>query len=217
MRKISAVIFDLDGTLIDTEPMLIEAVKTLIRQRGGSISHEKAEILVLGKSARDIYADIHRSFPGLFASDQEIESGVEEIYIAYCRENDILIPTSVELLRKLAKKFPVAIVSGSHTRTVEEAASHMGVSELLSFCLGADDYPKGKPDPGCFLKAAAMLGIPPEECLVFEDSEAGVAAAKNAGMYCVGLKRPAAPIQDLSLADETCRDLEEFELPCSAD
>jgi beta-phosphoglucomutase-like phosphatase (HAD superfamily) len=52
---------------------------------------------------------------------------------------------------------------------------------------------------------------------VFEDSEAGVAAAKNAGMYCVGLKRPAAPIQDLSLADETCRDLEEFELPCGAD
>jgi beta-phosphoglucomutase-like phosphatase (HAD superfamily) len=217
MKKISAVLFDLDGTLIDTEPMLVDAVRALIETRGGTFSHSQAQELVLGKSARDIYRDIHHSFPGLFTSDNEIESGIEVIYKEYCQANDILIPSSIQLLRKLAGRFPVAIVSGSHTRTVEEAADHMKVRELLAFCLGADDYPRGKPDPGCFLQAASMLDIPPEECLVFEDSEAGVAAAKNAGMYCVGLKRPEAPSQDLSLADEICRDLAEFKLPCLED
>ena len=217
MKKISAVLFDLDGTLIDTEPMLIDAIKTLIENKGGTISRDQAQSLVLGRSARDIYSEIHLSFPGFFASDQEIESGIEEIYIEYCRDNDILIPSSVELLKKLARIFPTAIVSGSHTRTVREAAAYMGVQDLLSLCLGADDYPKGKPDPGCFLKAASILNVPPEECLVFEDSEAGVSAARNAGMHCVGLKRPGAPPQDLSLADEIYTDLADFNLPCLED
>jgi len=213
MRKISAVIFDLDGTLIDTEPMLIDAIEALIEQRGGHLTPAGAQALVLGKSARDIYSDIHRSFPGLFSSDREIESGIEEIYIRYCRENDILIPGSLDLLKKLAELFPVAIVSGSHARTVEEAASRMGVRDLLSFWLGAEDYPRGKPDPGCFLKAASLFQVPPEECLVFEDSEAGVGAAKNAGMYCIGLKRPEAPPQDLTRADEIYSNLGEFKIP----
>lgn len=217
MKKISAIIFDLDGTLIDTEPMLVDATKNLIEQRGGSLSHEEAEEIVLGKSAIDIYREIREAVPGVFNSDQEIESGVEEIYVEYCRHNDIRIPSSIELLKKLARNFPVAIVSGSHTRTVEEAAELMGVREMLAFCLGADDYPRGKPDPVCFLKAASMLEAEPEECLVFEDSEAGVAAAKNAGMYCVGLKRPEAPPQDISLADEILSDLAQFELPCLTD
>ena len=217
MRKISAVLFDLDGTLIDTEPMLIDAIKALIESRGESFSRDKTQELVLGKSARDIYSEIHQTFPGLFISDEEIELGIEEIYKEYCEANDILIPTSIELLKKLARSFPVAIVSGSHTRTVEEAADHMGVRDLLAFCLGADDYPKGKPDPCCFLQAASMLATPPEECLVFEDSKAGVAAAKNAGMHCIGLKRPEAPPQDLSLADEIYADLAEFTLPCLED
>lgn len=217
MRKISAVLFDLDGTLIDTEPMLVDAVRALVINRGGTLSHDNAQKLVLGKSARDIYQEIHQAFPGIFSSDEEIDSGVEVIYKEYCQVNDILIQSSIGLLKKLARIFPVAIVSGSHTRTVKEAAAYMGVKDLLRFCLGADDYPKGKPDPGCFLKAASMLDIPPEECLVFEDSEAGVAAAKNARMYCIGLKRPEAPPQDLSLADEIYADLAEFKLPCIED
>ncbi len=217
MRKISAVLFDLDGTLIDTEPMLIDTIKALIESKGGFIPRDKTQEMVLGKSARDIYREIHQAFPGFFTSDEEIESGIEVMYKEYCEVNDILIPTSIELLKKLARNFPVAIVSGSHTRTVEEAADRMGVRNLLAFCLGADNYPKGKPDPCCFLQASSMLGTQPEECLVFEDSEAGVAAAKNAGMYCIGLKRPEAPPQDLSLADEIYADLAEFRLPCLKD
>ena len=111
MRKISAVLFDLDGTLIDTEPMLIDAIKALIESRGESFARDKTQELVLGKSARDIYSEIHQTFPGLFISDEEIESGIEEIYKEYCEANDILIPTSIELLKKLARSFPVAIVS----------------------------------------------------------------------------------------------------------
>jgi beta-phosphoglucomutase-like phosphatase (HAD superfamily) len=214
MKKISAVLFDLDGTLIDTEPMLVDAVRALVLKRGGSISRENALELVLGKSARDIYQEIHQAFPGIFSSDEEIESGIDVIYQKYCQVNDIFLPSSINLLRKLSQNFPIAIVSGSHTKTVEEAADSMGVKELLAFCLGADDYPIGKPDPGCFLKAASMLDIRPEECLVFEDSKAGVTSAKNAGMYCVGLKRPEAPDQDLSLADEIYEDLADFKLPC---
>ncbi|MFH1965579.1 MAG: HAD family hydrolase, partial [Acidobacteriota bacterium] len=77
MRKISAVLFDLDGTLIDTEPMLVDAVRALVINRGGTLSHDNARELVLGKSARDIYQEIHQAFPGIFSSDEEIDSGVE--------------------------------------------------------------------------------------------------------------------------------------------
>ena len=88
----------------------------------------------------------------------------------------------------------------------------MGVEDVVRLFLGTEDYAEGKPDPACFLLAARMLAVPPESCLVFEDSAAGVIAAKAATMTCVALQRPGRPAQDVSLADEVLSDLADFRL-----
>ena len=88
------------------------------------------------------------------------------------------------------------------------------VGPLLSFSIAAEDYTRGKPDPECFLLAARRLAVPPAQCMVFEDSAAGVRAAKAAGMACVALVREGRPRQDVSAADLVVRDLTDFDPDC---
>jgi beta-phosphoglucomutase-like phosphatase (HAD superfamily) len=104
----------------------------------------------------------------------------------------------------------VAIVSGSPRVDVQDGVELLGIAPLLRFFLGSEDYPRGKPDPAGFLLAAQRLGAAPADCLVFEDSAAGVRAARAAGMRCVALARPGAPAQDLSDADLVLNDLGGF-------
>ena len=115
------------------------------------------------------------------------------------------------MLKKLAESYPVAIVSGSPRRDIEEGIQSMEIEPYIEFYLGSEDYYPGKPDPACYLTAAARFSLPPQKCLVFEDSYAGVRAAKSAGMYCIGLRRPGAPYQDLRSADRILQDLSEFD------
>jgi len=88
----------------------------------------------------------------------------------------------------------------------------LGLRDAVSFSLGAEDYGPGKPDPSCFLMAAERLGVNPEQCVVFEDSAAGVLAAKSAGMSCVALVRPGLPEQDVTSADRVVEDLGDFDI-----
>jgi sugar-phosphatase len=122
----------------------------------------------------------------------------------------VTIPGSADLLKRLAATHPVCIVSGSIRHDIEHAIELMGVGELVAFYLGAEDYGPGKPDPACFLMAAAKLGCEPGECVVFEDSAAGLQAGKAAGMTCVALARPGAPAQDFAAADLVLEDLGHF-------
>ena len=80
---------------------------------------------------------------------------------------------------------PVAIVSGSSRAEIKEALVELGFESQLAFYMGAEDYPEGKPAPDGYLKAARRLNVEPKDCLVFEDSEAGIASARNAGMRVV--------------------------------
>lgn len=114
------------------------------------------------------------------------------------------------LLIQLAQRLPVAIVSGSSRQMVGEWIEELQIGAQVDFFLGCEDYPAGKPDPSCYRIAAKRLGIPPRDCLVFEDSSAGVKAAKAAGMHCVALRRQAARQQDLSAADRIVTDLAEL-------
>jgi sugar-phosphatase len=99
---------------------------------------------------------------------------------------------------------------------VEEAMCLLNTSEIVRFVLGAEDYAPGKPDPSGFLLGAQRLGISPSNCLVFEDSLAGVLAAKRAGMWCVALNRPNAHPQNLSEADWILSDLADFSVQAFA-
>ena len=113
----------------------------------------------------------------------------------------------------MAAKPNIHLFVGEDSYLVEAAARRLGVAPFLSLVLGAEDVEHGKPDPECFLSAAGALGVEPAWCVVFEDSAAGIAAARNAGMFCVAISRPDRPPQDVSAADIVVSDLAEFKYP----
>ncbi|GAB4120871.1 MAG: HAD family hydrolase [Acidobacteriota bacterium] len=204
-------LFDLDGTLLDSEILYIEAVGTAIRQRGGQLDAEGATQLVYGRSWHDIFAEVGRRWPGAWPRIDEMEAAVRSIFMRLEQERDISIPGSVYLLQSLAQHYPVAIVSGSPREDVARCVAHLGIEPCLRFFLGAEDYSPGKPHPAGYLAAARRFGVEPSRCLVFEDSSAGVTAAKAAGMHCVALKRPGAPEQEVGAADVVLSDLSHFD------
>jgi HAD superfamily hydrolase (TIGR01509 family) len=212
MRKIQAFLFDLDGTLLDSEVLYVDAVRSALIERDSFLSPEEAQKLVYGRGWREIYEHTALRFPGAYSSIGEMESVVEEHFERLRCNRDIRIHSSIHLLEELARGYPVAIVSGSPRRTIALCVEQMGIGSKLDFYIGVEEYPKGKPDPACYLMAAEKFGLPPGRCLVFEDSAAGVRSAKAAGMLCVGLQRREAPVQDLSSADLVLSDLSQFRL-----
>jgi len=209
-KMIRAFIFDFDGTLMDTEILWVEAAELYLRDRGSPISHDEAVRIVYGRSWLDVYNSIVGICRDADRSLKEMEAAMREYMVVLREGRDVTIPGSVDLLRNLAREYPVCIVSGSSAIDLEASVDELGIRNHLEFLLAAEDYGPGKPDPTCFLLAAGKLGIPAEECLVFEDSAAGIEGAKRAGMKAVALIRPGLPEQDVSEADLVLPDLSEF-------
>jgi len=211
MRELQAVLFDMDGTLIDSEALWVDAIELALRQRGATLTHADAIRLVYGHAWPDIFRQIERTYPGLYPSRQAMEAVTTPLFREYRSRRDIRIHPSIELLKRLAKQLPVVIVSGSSRARVRETVETLGLGPCLRGYFACEDVPAGKPDPAGFLLAARFLGVPPTSCLVFEDSAAGVTAAKAAGMCCVALRRANAGEQDLSSADLVLDSLGDFD------
>ena len=209
---IRAFFFDLDGTLLDTEVLWVKATRAYLLAHGVACSPEEATALVYGHSWHDVYAEITRRFPRLNSGIERVGAELRDYLQRLRAESDVRIVGSVELLVRLAADHPVAIVSGSPRADIADSVALMGVGAFVRFFLGAEDYAPGKPDPACFLLAARQMHMDPSACLVFEDSAAGVRAAKAAGMACVALARPGAPRQDVAAADLVLDDLAKFDL-----
>ena len=209
---IRAYVFDLDGTLIDTEILWVEAAELLMREKGSPISHEEALDIVYGRSWLDIYEDVQRLCPLLRMPIELLARELERRFVPLRESRDIRIPGSIALLKRLSREHPVAIVSGSYAKDIEHAIELMGVRENVSFFLGTEHVSPGKPDPACYRMAAERFALPPEVCLAFEDSTAGIMAAAGAGMHCIALARPGRPAQDVSRADWVLNDLGAFSI-----
>jgi HAD superfamily hydrolase (TIGR01509 family) len=209
-----AFIFDLDGTLIDSEMLWVAAMVAYLADHGCVTSRKEMMKVVVGHSWFDIYRKVIALAPNLaIVTIQEMAVQLRSYYIKQCENSgSILIDSSVALLKELAKSHPVIIVSGSPHNDVENAVRIMEAEASVKFVLGAEDYPHGKPAPDGFLLGAKKLGVEPKHCVVFEDSSAGVRSAKAAGMYCVALSRPVEHPQDLSPADWILEDLADFSL-----
>lgn len=216
--QIDAFIFDLDGTLVDTELLWADAMSAYLADRHCHCPKDTVLHIVFGHSWIDIYRDITARFPTLSnVSSHIMADGLRDYYLRLREQGDgIIIHSSATLLKALAVQYPVIIVSGSPRKDVEEAAHLIGADTLVRFVLGAEDYFPGKPSPAGFLLGAKRLGLAPSGCLVFEDSHAGVSAAKAAGMWCVAINRPAAHPQDLSAADWILDDLSAFSVEAFA-
>ncbi len=203
-----AALFDLDGTLQDSEIIWVKATRDYVRANGYPMSDEEALDIVYGHSWTNICQGIVRCAPALAPyTPMQMADETRVFYNRIVADTDISIPGSVALFKRLAKTMKVAIVSGSPRTDIAIAIQNLGLEDSISFYIGAEEYGNGKPDPACYLMGAERAGVDPSECVVFEDAAVGLLAAKRAGMYAVALHVAGRPEQDLSAADEILEDL----------
>lgn len=207
---IRAFAFDMDGTLMDSEILWVEAVEEYVRGRGLAISREEAVSVIYGIPWPVVQTNLIARFPVLGESGDRMSDALRPYFLRLKNSRDIRLPGSIELLRRLSKDYPVCIVSGSWRHEIAEGAELMGIEDCLDFYIGGEQCERGKPAPDSYLLAAEKLGLPPGQCLAFEDSTAGLQAAKRAGMHCVVLARKDRPRQDVSEADLVLDDLALF-------
>lgn len=210
----AAFLFDLDGTLVETEMLWSRAISAFLSDRGVDMALEDLAALVFGRSWFDIHAELHRRFARLPQATAAEDAVVLRPYYKRLAvdPSSTIIPGSVEFFKKAARLAPCVIVSGSPHCDVEAAAETCGLSKLVGFVLGGEDYARGKPAPDGFLKAAEMLDVDASECVVVEDSTAGVAAGRAAGMHVLGLDRNEISPQDFTGCEWLVHDLSEMDV-----
>ena len=212
--KPSAFLFDLDGTLVDTEALWTKAIVDFVVSRGGKTTYEEILPSVIGRNWLDIDRSLHDRFPEIGESSP-MEDAVElrRFYEAYANNpSSMRIEGSIAFFRTVSKIAPCAIVSGSPHDDVVAAAKLCGIDDRLSLVLGAGEYAAGKPSPSGFLKAAELLNVVPADCVVVEDSTVGVRAGVAAGMKVIALDRAALVPQTFKGETWRVKDLSEIDV-----
>ena len=210
--KPAAFFFDLDGTLVDTETPWTKAIVAFLRDRGVAASEDDIAPIVCGRSWYDIHSDLHARYEALPKTTAASDARALRPYYdrVVTDPKSVVLRSSVEFLKKVASFAPVAIVSGSPRADVWDLARTCGIADLLEFVLGTEDYARGKPAPDSFLKAASTLEVDASECVVVEDSTAGVKAGVAAGMRVLALDRNEKIPQMFTGATWIVKDLSEI-------
>jgi beta-phosphoglucomutase-like phosphatase (HAD superfamily) len=178
---INALLFDMDGTLADTAPVWRVAEDALFAACGTPWD-AAVQRQCLGMNARDLAAKVHELLRPA-APVAECQRVMRETLVATYRGGTVReMPGAVALVRRLAGRVPLAVASGSPLAGIETVVTQLGIRDLFALLLTSEEVARGKPHPDVFLEAARRLGVPPAECVVFEDSLVGTQAAVAAGM-----------------------------------
>lgn len=196
-----AVIFDLDGVLIDSQPFHFEVDILVLREAGIECGLEVVQRYA-GMANRDRWAKYRKDFSLGKTSEELIEIHVKIMneYLDTARLEPI--DGVRELLEFLAaKKIKLAVASSSSHSFIGRVLRKINAESFFDIITSGEDVPNGKPAPDVFLLAASMLGEKPEDCVIIEDSSNGVAAANAAGIRCIGYVNKSSGEQNLSGAD----------------
>jgi HAD superfamily hydrolase (TIGR01509 family) len=190
--RIKAVIFDLDGVIVDSEIWWDEVRAEFARARGRTWT-EADRAAVMGANSRQWSATMRERL-GLDADPSAIERAVVDAMVArYRSEGPPLIEGAVEAVRRIAARWPVGVASSAHPEVIDAALRAVGLADVLRVVVSSDEVAHGKPAPDVYLETARRLGVAPEACLVVEDSLNGVRAARAAGMTVVLVPNRSIP------------------------
>jgi HAD superfamily hydrolase (TIGR01509 family) len=208
--EILAVIFDLDGVLLDSEQVWDEVREQLTRERGGRW-HENAQRDMMGMSSPEWSRYMHEVI-GVPEPPEEISAEVVRRLEDRYRRELPLLPGAREAVERLAARWPLGLASSSNREIIDLV---LDVSELAPFfrvTVSSEEVTRGKPAPDVYLEAARRLEVAPQRCAAVEDSSNGIRSAKAAGMRVLAIPNPHFPPaeESLSLADVTLGSLAEL-------
>ena len=188
---IDAVVFDLDGLLIETEEIWDEVRESLARERGGRWS-PSAQRDMMGMSSAEWSVYMSDAL-GLAESPEEINELVVERMAERYRDELPLLPGAVEAVERMAERWPLAVASSSNRPLIDLVLELAGLAPLFRATVSSEEVGRGKPAPDVYLEAARRLGVEPQRAAAIEDSAAGIRSAADAGMRVVAIPNRSFP------------------------
>jgi HAD superfamily hydrolase (TIGR01509 family) len=210
---IEAVVFDLDGVLIQSEEVWDEVRGGYVRERGGRWDAE-VQRAVMGMSSVEWSRFLH-DVAGVPDDPATVNDEIVARMLAAFERRLPLVDGAVATVQRLAARFRLALASSSNRALIDAVLDVAGLTPYFEAAVSSEEVPRGKPAPDVYLEASRRLGVDPVHCAAVEDSHAGIRSAKAAGMRVIAIPNPAYPPDEesLALADATIRSLAELTPP----
>jgi HAD superfamily hydrolase (TIGR01509 family) len=191
---LTAIVFDLDGILVDSEHVWDDVREELARERGGSW-HPGAQRDMMGMSSPEWSRYMHDTI-GLREPPAEINRIVVERMLERYAEGPPWIPGALDAVGRMAASFRLGLASSSNRELIDTVLEAGGLTELFEATVSSEEVARGKPAPDVYLEAARRLGLDAADCVAIEDSHNGIRSAKAAGMACIAIPNDRFPPGD---------------------
>lgn len=208
MKNIKAVIFDMDGILIDTERISFNAFKEVLKGYSYEMS-EEFYLTMIGRNVKSIKEVMLSEYGSSFPFDEIYEKKVKIAVETIDRDGVIIKPGVHELVDYLKdNNYRIAVATSTRKERAHYLLEQIGIKDKVDYIICGDQVVNSKPDPEIFLKAAKGIGIKPQNCMVIEDSDAGILAASRAGMTGINVPDMKKPDENMKkLAFKICSSL----------
>jgi len=193
-----AVIFDLDGVLLDSEQRWNEAKEALVRESGGAWADDAPRVM-MGMSSPEWSAYMRDQLQVPLDAEAINADVVRRMHDAYAAGLPLL-PGAIDAVRALAARWPLGLASSSNREIIDVFLDAADVRGAFGATVSSEEVARGKPAPDVYLAAAAALGVPPQRCVAIEDSANGLRAARAAGMAVIAVPNPHYPPDEDALA-----------------
>ena len=208
---IAAIVFDFDGVLVDSEPLHLRALQEVIAPLGMSVGRTEYYDRYRGYDDVGAFRAI-ASDRGRDVSDGEVRALIQAksvVYQSLLAEGNVFYPGAQACVERLRTEYPLGIASGALRHEIQAILRAGALEQHFRFIVASGETAAGKPAPDPYLRAAALHGLPPGQCVAIEDSRWGIESARAAGMKCIGITH-SYPASELSEAHAIVRHLDEF-------
>jgi HAD superfamily hydrolase (TIGR01509 family) len=194
---IAAVVFDMDGVIVDSEQVWDDVREVYVRETGGTYTASATrDMMGMSSVEWSRYMAERLGVPG---TPEEINAAIVQRMLARYGEAPPLIPGAVEAVRRCAERWPLAVASSSNPELIEVVLGAAGLHDAIPVVVSSQEVPRGKPAPDVYLEAARRLDVSPGDCAAVEDSHNGIRSAKAAGMRVIAIPNPHFPPDEEAL------------------